>query len=220
MKLRAPAAPPRAVARAACAAGSRARGGRGRSAGRSRRLPISSSSRPVRSSVGGSIIASMSANGMRFRNSRVVVGVERAPAAVAALHAERPVRAGGERAALRRDVGHGDALQHHQDHGRVVDVGIPVVGELERPAARLEVGVAARSSRRARRSGSRSASPRRAPARGDRPGMPGVEQRLGGERRVPGRRHARLEEELAVVLDHEVLDRLDALARPPDGRPA
>ena len=65
-----------------------------------------------------------------------VVGVERAPAAVARLHADRPSDAALDR---RADVGprrRASAAQRQHHLGGVVDVGVGVVGELERPAGR------------------------------------------------------------------------------------
>src|SRR2546425_10922704 len=65
----------------------------------------------------------------------VVVRVERGPATVSALHAEEPA----EPALLGRshpfEAAH--LLERHQHHRAVVEVGIEVVGVLERPAARL-----------------------------------------------------------------------------------
>ena len=67
-----------------------------------------------------------------------VLGVERGPAAVAGLHAQRPRDATLDG---RVDTGHHrvtDQPQREHDLGRVVDVGVVVVRELERPAAGRE----------------------------------------------------------------------------------
>ena len=138
-----------------------------------------------------------------------IVGVERRPAAVAALHAERPVEPGGDGTLARRRLCDRQRVEHRQDDRRVVDVGIPVVGELERPAARLERRVQHRPVARPE------------DLVGDEP-VPGaaerrvrgveadVEQRLRGQRGVPVGRHARLVHERALAFDEEVLHPLDA----------
>ena len=71
-----------------------------------------------------------------------VVDVERRPAAVAALHAERPRDPPIDGGPQRRRLGVGDAQQGEHDLARVVDVGVVVVVELEGPAARREVRAA------------------------------------------------------------------------------
>ena len=63
----------------------------------------------------------------------VVVDVERAPAAVRALHGQQPVDAAADRRVRRGVAG---AAQGDQHLGGVVGVGVPLVLELERPAAR------------------------------------------------------------------------------------
>jgi hypothetical protein len=70
------------------------------------------------------------------KNEAVVVGIERAPAAVAALHAHEPRHATTQRALFPRGVEPLHARQRHHHHGRVVEVGIEIVVVLERPAAR------------------------------------------------------------------------------------
>src|SRR5207247_2520215 len=70
----------------------------------------------------------------------VVVGIERRPAPVLALHAEEPA----EPALLRQSHGvpvePADLLERHQDHRGVVEVRVEVVVVLERPAAGPDVG--------------------------------------------------------------------------------
>src|SRR6202034_3963363 len=66
-----------------------------------------------------------------------VVGVERAPAAVLALHALEPAQAAPDRrAVLRGALLEVEPAQGEDDLGGVVGVGVVVVLELERPAAR------------------------------------------------------------------------------------
>src|SRR6266849_3360683 len=69
----------------------------------------------------------------------VVVGVERTPASVGALHPEEPA----EPALLGRSRKVGveplHLLEGHHDHRRIVEVGVEVVVVLERPAAGLHV---------------------------------------------------------------------------------
>ena len=71
----------------------------------------------------------------------IVVLVERAPAAVLALHAEQP----GERAPalffFPRRVGKRDAVESHQNFRGVVGIGITFIVELEGPAAGWRVGI-------------------------------------------------------------------------------
>ena len=61
-----------------------------------------------------------------------VVGIEGAPAAVAALHAHDPFRGSVDGAAIAGAV---EAVERHRHHGGVVDIGIMRVGVLEGPAA-------------------------------------------------------------------------------------
>ena len=71
----------------------------------------------------------------------LVVGIERAPGAVLALHADDPFPRPGDRAA---EVGLGaqalHAIHRHHHHGGVVDVRIVRIGVLERPAAGADIG--------------------------------------------------------------------------------
>ena len=74
----------------------------------------------------------------------VVVGVESAPAAVAALQAEDPFATALDRLAelggRRRVEPRPGAVHRHDDDGGVVEVGVMRIGVLERPAARPHVG--------------------------------------------------------------------------------
>ena len=120
------------------------------------------------SALGGSVTAPKSQNGELGAEAARVVDVERAPAAGAALHAEHPGEAalGGAAGVVPR------AAQREHDDGRVVDVGVVLVRELEREAARRRAPAGGRPSRRAtstscrrepvaRRARSRDASGRR-----------------------------------------------------------
>ena len=70
-----------------------------------------------------------------------VVGVERAPGAVLALHADDPFARARDRGVVVLAAGQVlHAVHRHGDDGGVVDVGIMRVGVLEGPAARADVG--------------------------------------------------------------------------------
>ena len=81
----------------------------------------------------------MSENGNSIQELAVVLDIEGGPPAVAVLHGEHPVHRPAD------DVAPADtrvALQEGEHHGgRVVDVRVPGVGVLERPAARLAAAV-------------------------------------------------------------------------------
>src|SRR6266446_3524489 len=71
----------------------------------------------------------------------VIVAIERAPAAIAILHAQKPLDATANGAFHASRIGILHALERHQDEGGVVDVGIKIVAEFESPAAGLGVFV-------------------------------------------------------------------------------
>src|SRR6266849_9462895 len=71
----------------------------------------------------------------------VIVAIKRAPAAIAILHAEKPLDAAANGAFHAGRIGIFYALERHQDEGGVVDVGIKIIAEFERPAAGLGVFV-------------------------------------------------------------------------------
>src|SRR5450432_1188988 len=73
------------------------------------------------------------------QKSAVVVAVESAPAAVAILHAEEPLKAAANGGFHARGVGKFHTLEGHEDERSVVDVGIKIVAEFEGPAAGLGV---------------------------------------------------------------------------------
>ena len=138
---------------------------------------------------------------------RLVVRVERRPAAIAALHAERPVEAvrqGAPSGARARD---GQLLQHGNREGRDVDAGIPVVRGLGRPPAGIELGIVHRPV--ARPDDLPLDQPlARARQRGVAGIETGIEQRPDGVHRVPGRRDERLEDELIAPLRQQILEPL------------
>lgn len=82
------------------------------------------------------------AEGQLVRQGAGVVGVEGAPRPVPRLHAEVPGHPAGDGALDPGRVGVLDAAQGEDHLGRVVDVGVGVVVELERPAAGGEAGPA------------------------------------------------------------------------------
>ncbi len=162
----------------------------------------------MRSSVDGSSERAVVGEGDVVQVEPVVVGVERRPAAVEALHAEHPA----EPALLRRPhavlVEARDSLERHEDDGAVVDVDVVRVVVLERPAAGLHV------------------RPLHLPVAGgehlavDHPlggllqrGMvgrhPAFHERVDHETRVPDRGHAGLAAQLVRVLDDQRFDLLD-----------
>ncbi len=67
-----------------------------------------------------------------------VIDVECAPAAIGALHADRPAHRPGDRLPVLRLLQRAGAQQRHQHHGSVVDVRIQGVFELEGPPSRLK----------------------------------------------------------------------------------
>src|SRR5882672_792306 len=71
----------------------------------------------------------------------VIVAIKRAPAAIAILHAQKPLDASANGAFHASRIGIFYALEGHQDEGGVVDVGIKIVAEFECPAAGLGVFV-------------------------------------------------------------------------------
>ncbi|GBD27015.1 hypothetical protein HRbin30_02359 [bacterium HR30] len=71
----------------------------------------------------------------------VIVGVERSPTTVAALHSQGPFQAVRDGSLFGAGVFRGNSLKLHEDNCRIVHVGVPVVGELEGPTSWVEVGV-------------------------------------------------------------------------------
>ena len=120
------------------------------------------------------------------------------------LHSACP-RSSGRRGRCSRDNGAIDPVQQHAHHRGVVDIGIEVVAVLERPAARARSGAwAAQSPLTSRIRRSASQSRRHDPRVGGL--QPGLQQRMGGERGVPHRRHAGLAITRPVVADRPPID--------------
>ena len=138
----------------------------------------------------------------------VIVGIEGAPTPIRSLHAEKPGEAPVDRAPPALGLDSLDPVESHQDHGRVVEVGIEVIVVLKRPAARghvraLDLPVA-----------------RHRDLLVDHPlgrqlelwvigGQPRVDERIHGDRGVPDGRDAGLVMQQRGGLDPERLDFLD-----------
>ncbi len=133
-----------------------------------------------------------------------VVGVERAPPAVAALHAEDPFLGAVDRLAVAGPV---EAVERQGNRGGVVEIGVMRVGVLERPAARPQPGtgrgpVADRVEHLlVGEPVDRAADRRRKPRVAD------LHQRVAGERAVPHRREAGLAVAVLAVEDEQLADR-------------
>src|SRR5882762_8788118 len=69
----------------------------------------------------------------------VIVAIESAPAAMPILHAQKPLDAAANGTFHANGIGVLYALEGHQDEGGVIDVGIKIVAEFERPSAGLGV---------------------------------------------------------------------------------
>ena len=148
----------------------------------------------------------------------LLVGVERRPAAVLALHAEEPAEPALDRpGAAGRRPGARSGASAISDHRGVVEVRVEGVVVLERPAAGLRA-----CGRLTCQSPGSSDLAVQQPVRGadaapgGRRGRPTLEQRVDRERGVPHGRHARLARGSASrLLDAE---RLDLLELPGDQR--
>ena len=133
-----------------------------------------------------------------------VIGVERAPAAVAALQALDPFARPRDR---RRIMLPGCAIHRHDDDRGVVDVGIMRVGVLERPSARPHVRTPHRPVALDVEHLQRF-QPFETLQRGAFGlGAAGFEQCMGDERGVPHRRDAGLAIGLVVMNNEQALDR-------------
>src|SRR4030095_14428480 len=69
----------------------------------------------------------------------IVIAIKRAPATVAVLHTEKPLDAAANRAFDALLVRKFHALQRHQHERSVVYIGIIIVAEFKRPAARFGI---------------------------------------------------------------------------------
>src|SRR6516165_5154887 len=70
-----------------------------------------------------------------------VVGIEGAPSAVAALHADDPLRRAVDRVAIACRI---KAVEGERDRGGVVEIGIMGVLKLERPSTGTQAGTSGR----------------------------------------------------------------------------
>ena len=75
------------------------------------------------------------------QDCKIVVAVERPPAAVTVLHAGQPCQGAPRRLVHSRAIRMSHALERHQYKRRIVEVWIEIVSELERPPARIDVGI-------------------------------------------------------------------------------
>ena len=100
----------------------------------------------VRRDVGGRWVdhGAEIAEGQLADQAAGVVGVEGAPPAVARLHSDHPLHAALDGRGQAGMLVRGAPREGEHDLGGVVDVGVDVVGELEGPAGRGEVGPAYR----------------------------------------------------------------------------
>ena len=139
----------------------------------------------------------------------IVVLIERGPAAVFTLHAEQPGEGALHLFTFPLRVGNPGAVQRHQNFRGVVAVRIRFVVKLEGPAA----------GRGIRIFNGPVAGPRHLFSQHPFPGFDdgrmiprqtGVHQRVAGNRRVPQRRDARLENEVIAAVDDEAVDGLVA----------
>ncbi len=94
----------------------------------------------VTSADGGSTTSPKSQNGSLFGRVLVLSASKAPQAPVAGLHADGPAHGPGEGGLHPRRVGVPHPAQREDDLGGVVDVGVGVVVELERPAARRRCG--------------------------------------------------------------------------------
>src|SRR5215475_11538947 len=71
----------------------------------------------------------------------IIIAIKSAPSTITVLHAEQPLNAAANSTFHTLFVRELDPLQGHQDERRVVHVGIIVIAEFKRPAARFGVFV-------------------------------------------------------------------------------
>ena len=149
-----------------------------------------------------------------------VVAIECGPRTVARSHRQRPA-ASRARPRRRRAFALAALEQREHDDRRVVDVGIDVVVELERPAVAVRLLALHRASRRARRreSARAASSRRRARIAGCDAIETGDAQRAHRPRRIPHRRHAgQKTPSLRASSIEKRSHAVDALVASPDGR--
>jgi hypothetical protein len=139
-----------------------------------------------------------------------VVGLERAPAAAAALHADDPFAGAGDGGVV--PVRHGPrfevrrAVHRHRHDGRVVDVGIAGVFVLECPAARTHAGPARRPVAGRVEDLQRQQPVEAASRRVDGRGHARFQQRMAHQRRVPHGRQAGLAIRFVAAVDEQAVD--------------
>ena len=138
-----------------------------------------------------------------------VVGIEGAPGAVLALHADDPFASAGDRIAIVGTAGQVlHAIHRHRDDGGIVDIGIVRVGVLEGPAAGADIGppcdpVAADIEHLLRHQPIEATLDLR-----DRVLAADLQQSVAGEPGIPDRRDAGLAIRLVLVHGQKLLDRL------------
>ena len=146
------------------------------------------------------------------KKAAIVVAVKRAPAAIAILHAQEPLNPAPNRAFHALRIGMLHALERHQHERGVVHVGIKIVAEFERPAARLSVFVSdlpvARPKHLLRQHPVRSLHQRRMVRR-----QPRFFQRNHGNARVPNGRDARLHANRVALFNFKTGKFLDLAPR-------
>ena len=187
-----------------------------RAAGASARPSPPSISRTwaVTSALGSSITSPKSQNGMSRHDLPHVVGVERPPAAVLALHADGPFGAAADRLVNALGLRVADPTERQHDLGGVVDVRVVVVVELERPSARGELRPADRPV---------ALDPyllaKKPVGRFDERGVVARDARVAQcdhrQRRVPYGRLACLQAPHIALLDEEPLDAVEPLLHRP-----
>src|SRR5262249_44757481 len=132
----------------------------------------------------------------------VVITIKSGPSTITVLHAEQPLNAAANSTFHTLFVRELDSLQGHQDERRVVHVGIIVIAEFKRPAARFGVFVfylpIPRTKNLFRQDPSGRLSQRRM-IRCD----PCFFKRNHGDTGIPARRNARLQANGSSLLNFE-----------------
>ncbi len=138
----------------------------------------------------------------------VVVFVERGPAAVLGLHGQYPIDRAPLGGPLRLVIRRLGVPQRQQHHGRVVDVGIELVGELEIPTAGLHPGALHRPV--AQPPDFLGEQPLGRPSHTRMVAESGHTQAVGGNGGIPYRGETGLQPERTAFPDHEVFELLDS----------
>src|SRR5262249_7972232 len=140
-----------------------------------------------------------------------VVGIEGAPTAIAALHADDPLGCALDRRPIALAVA---AIERHDNDRGVVEIGIMRVLILEGPAAGADAGALLRPATDGREPLLADKPVEALPRRALRLRRAGFEQGMRDKRRVPDRREAGLAVGALWILEHEKL--LHRLARGDD----